>query len=153
MKKANHGKWPVPCRYSKRAPRIAICDAGKHRFLTGNVHMNPTKDTGKSSAPTTHGSVTWWSASHDATWQKAQKDMVTGWKKSEIQGVHLDSSIAESALAFGHGARGNYAKMGDWTDELEGKLRADWKTSKATEQNWGKVRDAVKYGFSHSARA
>ena len=105
--------------------------------------MNPTKDNGKASELTTHGSVTWWSASHDATWQKAQKELVTGWKKSKIQGVHVDATIAESALAFGHGARGNYAKMGDWTDELEAKLRAEWKNRNATEQNWGKIRDAM----------
>jgi len=136
-------RWPVPCWTSKCAPRIAICETGEHWLLKESVHINPTKDNGIASDLTTDGSVKWWSASHDATWQKAQKESVTGWKKSEIQGVNLDAAIEESALAFGHSARGNYAKMGDWTDELEAKLRAEWKSSNATEQNWGKSRDAM----------
>jgi hypothetical protein len=90
----------------------------------------------------------WWSAVHDLSWDKVKTAAVADWDKVSAGASKLQKSVAEQAIAFGHGAQDVYGKTGPWTSEVEAKLKADWEqTHKDAANGWAAVRDAVKHGY------
>jgi hypothetical protein len=90
----------------------------------------------------------WWSAVHDLSWSKVKGTAVADWQKVSAGASKLEQTVAESAIAFGHGAKEMYGKAGPWTSEVEAKLKADWEqTHKGAVNGWATVRDAVKHGY------
>ncbi len=90
----------------------------------------------------------WWSAVHDLSWDKVKSEAVSNWEKISAGAGKLQKSVAENAIAFGHGAKDIYGKTGPWSDEVEAKLKADWEqTHKDAVDGWATVRDAVKHGY------
>jgi len=98
----------------------------------------------------------WWSSTHDVSWSKLKGAIVDEWHKAAAGAGKLEKNVAERAIAFGHGAQEVYGKAsahaGQWTSEIEAKLKADWEqTHKDATNTWDKVRDAVKHGFEKTA--
>jgi hypothetical protein len=90
----------------------------------------------------------WWSALHDVSWDQIKKTAIDDWHKVAGQAQKLERAAAERAIAFGHGARDVYGKVGTWTTDVEAKLKADWEaTHKDAAVSWEKVKDAVKHGW------
>lgn len=97
---------------------------------------------------------TWWNDSLDTSWKKASAGILSGWDKLSEGGKKLEHSLAEEALAFGHGAREIYPKMSVWAGELEDKLKADWKPlAKSAADSWESVHTAVKHGWDMTKNA
>lgn len=94
----------------------------------------------------------WWSSAHDLSWSKVKGAIVDEWHKAAAGASKLEKSVAERAIALGHGAHDVYGKAGPWTAEMEAKLKADWEqTQKDATNTWGKVREAVKHGYDKTA--
>lgn len=93
----------------------------------------------------------WWTSAHDLSWSKIKSAVVDEWHKAGSAASKLEHSIAEHAMKFGHGATNAYQHKGEWTHDVEAKLKADWeKTHQDATMAWDKVRDAVKHGFEKS---
>ena len=107
---------------------------------------NKDKTVGAGSKPK------WWTESFETSWKKARAEVMADWDKVVAGEKKLEHSIAEEALAFGHGARDAYRKMEVWGSELEDKLKADWKeTGHDAASAWDKVSAAVKQGWERAA--
>lgn len=96
----------------------------------------------------------WWNAVHDVSWSKVRGAIVDQWHSAAAGASKLEKSVAERAIAFGHGARDVYGKAGQWSADVEAKLKADWEqTHKDATNTWDKVRDAVKHGYDETVAA
>lgn len=94
----------------------------------------------------------WWNNMHDLSWDKIKTAAVDEWHKAAAGAAKLEKSVAERAIALGHGAHDVYGKSGQWTSDIEAKLKADWEqTHKDATNTWDKVRDAVKHGYDKAA--
>jgi hypothetical protein len=90
----------------------------------------------------------WWSPETEASWQKVKNAVVGEWHKVADGAKKIEKVVAEQAIAFGHGARDAYGRMGTWSADVEKKLKADWESTRhEAGETWDKVRDAVKHGW------
>ena len=91
----------------------------------------------------------WWASSSRACgrgWAGATK----GGGDGAADGPQtLSDQMAETAFAFGHGARNAYSNVQAWGTEFERTLESDWKAATdASQDTWQKVLAAVKEGWA-----
>ena len=114
--------------------------------------MNRTEkhDPGKANSK----KPSWWTEGFESSWNKAKAETLADWHTFASAEKKLEESVAEQALALGHGARGAYEKLAVWSGELEETLKADWSgTGHEAEHAWEKVRSAVKHGWERGTKA
>ncbi len=105
----------------------------------------------------------WWSKVQDVSWDQVKGKLTDEWHKLGVDAGRLGKDAAETAIAFGHGARAAYGKAEEkagqladkanqkadvWSYEVEKRLKTDWEaTHKDAAVAWDKVREAVKHGW------
>jgi len=56
----------------------------------------------------------------------------------------------EPAYRFGYGARRYYgSRYSEWNDDLETRLREDWKTTGAVDEDWDRYQPAIRRGWGY----
>lgn len=125
---------------------------------------------------TQYKNPTWWTDENDSAWERVKSAMKRDWDqtKHDLGGKEPDTNQKignttrqasgkevipprgqptyeelEPAHRFGHGARSKYgAEYPDWDDDLEDRLKDDWKSVDA-KRSWEKDRAAIRYGWDY----
>jgi hypothetical protein len=123
----------------------------------------------------------WWTAENDSTWERTKAAFKRDWDQTmhDIGGNRpdLDQDVddtlkqaagkqaipprgqpnydeAEPAYRFGYGARSHYShEYPAWNDELEGRLKGDWRESyPSRDAYWARDLAAIRYGWDYAER-
>ena len=87
----------------------------------------------------------------DTVQQMAGKEPIPTDGSANPAKVIGDWNDVELPVGYGYGARRQYGTQhAKWNEELEGKLKTEWETGKATtKRGWNDVKDYVRHGFEY----
>jgi hypothetical protein len=119
----------------------------------------------------------WWAAEYDSSWDRVKAAFRRDWDqtKHDFGGDQPDTDQNvndtvkqaagkeaipprgvptfeenEPAYKFGYGARKHYgSQYQTWNDELESRLRNDWRTARGESDDWEKYRSAARHGWEY----
>src|SRR5262245_14993482 len=123
----------------------------------------------------------WWTTQHDSAWERVKAAFRRDWDqtKHDFGGNQPDTDQdvddtvkqvvgkqpipprgmptyeeAEPAYRFGYGARQYYGtRYSSWNNELESRLREDWRSTGDNADDWERYRAAVRRGWEYEAAA
>lgn len=128
----------------------------------------------------TYRNPQWWNKDMDSAWDRVKAAMRRDWDqtKHDFGGDEpdtdqdVDDTVAqavgkqpipprgmptyedvEPAYRFGYGAHQKYSEQyTDWNDELETRLREDWRTTgESAEMDWDRMRPAIRRGWEYDS--
>ena len=124
----------------------------------------------------------WWKPENDSAWERTKAAFRRDWDqtKHDLGGKEPDTNQdvdntvkqavgkepipprrqptyeeLEPAYRFGYGALSYYkSKYPEWNDEVESRLKEDWRASYPARQNsWDEDRKAIRYAWDYDDRA
>ena len=93
----------------------------------------------------------WWTPVIAASWQRSREAALSDWHARGDRSTPVEMSIAEHALAFGHGARSAYPASPRW-DAVAATLHADWtRLGNTGAAAWDRVAGIVRHEWARAA--